>query len=586
MTADAIASPAAPEQSAPSPRPRLWLPVSLVALYWAFVAVTTLLDVPAFSRFLSQSAALLVLMLVFLVWWIFNRRVPRRDRLIVLAAAVGAAVLGKVLSDKTLGPIPIVNGLPILFTAWAVWLLLARSASRGVWRAGLIAVLFLSMGVFALFRMEGLKGAGAADLRWRWSPTAEERYLARRSASSVSVTTRPTAVTLRPGDWPAFRGANRDSVVRGVSIATDWQKSPPRQLWRQAIGPGWSSMTIVDGRLFTQEQRGDNEAVVCLDAATGAEVWSHLEPGRFWESLSSTGPRATPTFAGGRIFAQGATGTLLCLDAGSGQKVWSHNILTDSGAKLPDWGIASSPLVTRGMVVVFSAGQGGKALLGYRADTGDLAWTANAGLTSYSSAHPATIAGREQVLFVSDKGLVSVEPTTGKILWEYAAPGQPPRSLQPLLVSDSQILVPLGLEAPTDLLDVAPNGDGYAVTKHWTSRNLKPSFNDFVLHDGHVYGFDGNIFTCVELKTGNRKWKKGRYGTGQVLLLADQPLLLVVSDQGQAVLVAANPNAFEELGQFQAVNGKTWNHPALAHGRLYVRNAEEIACYELTPKSP
>jgi outer membrane protein assembly factor BamB len=584
VTVDAITDTPA-EQTAASPKPRLWVPISLVALYWAIVGVTTLVEVPTFTRFLSQSAALLGLMLVFLVWWIFNRRMARRDRLVVLAAAVGSVVVGTVLSHKTLGPIPIINGLPVLFTAWAAWLLLARGAPRRVWLGGLIAVLFLSMGAFTLFRMEGLKGAGSADLRWRWSPTAEERYLARRSASSASVATQPSALTLRPGDWPGFRGANRDAVVRGVSIATDWQASPPRQLWRQPVGPGWSSMTIVDGRLFTQEQRGENEAVVCLDASTGSEVWSHLEPGRFWDSLSSAGPRATPTFADGRIYAQGATGTLLCLDAASGGKVWSRNILADSGAKLPDWGVASSPLVTHGVVVVYSAGQGGKGMLAYRADTGEPAWTVNAGLSSYSSAHPATIAGREQVLFISDKGLVSVEPATGKTLWEYAAPGQPPRSLQPLLVSDSQLLVPLGMEAPTDLLDVAPSGDAWSVTKHWTSRNLKPSFNDFVVHDGHVYGFDGNLFTCVELKTGNRKWKKGRYGTGQVLLLADQPVLLVVSDQGQAVLVAANPNAFEELGQFQAVNGKTWNHPALAHGRLYVRNAEEIACYELTLKS-
>jgi outer membrane protein assembly factor BamB len=353
-------------------------------------------------------------------------------------------------------------------------------------------------------------------------------------------------------------------------------------VWRRPVGPGWSSVIVVDGRLFTQEQRGEKEAVVCLSADTGAEIWSHEEPGRFWDSLSSAGPRATPTFADGRIYAQGATGTLLCLNAASGRKVWSRNILTDSGGKLPDWGIASSPLVTHGVVVVSSAGQGGKSLLAYRADTGDLAWTANAGLNSYSSPHLARLAGRQQVLFINDKGLLSLDPPTGKTLWEYAAPGQPPRSLQPLPVSDTQLLVPLGMEAPTDLLEVSPAGNAFTVTKRWTSRNLKPSFNDFVLHDGHIYGFDGSIFTCVELKTGNRKWKKGRYGTGQVLLLADQPVLVVLSDQGQVVLVAANPNAFEELGQFQAIEGKTWNHPALAHGRLYVRNAEEMACYELT----
>jgi outer membrane protein assembly factor BamB len=343
-------------------------------------------------------------------------------------------------------------------------------------------------------------------------------------------------------------------------------------------------MIIVGGRLFTQEQRGENEAVVCLSTDTGSEIWSHAESGRFWDALSSAGPRATPTFNDARIYAQCATGPLVCLDAATGRKTWSRNILADSGAKLPDWGLASSPLVTDGVAIVYAAGQGGKALLAYHADTGDLAWTVDAGLYSYSSAHLATIAGRQQVLFVHDKALMSIDPQTGRKLWEYSSPGQPPRSLQPLLVTDTQVLVPLGMESPTDLIDVTRDGDTYTTSKRWTSRNLKPSFNDFVLHDGHIYGFDGGIFSCVELATGNRKWKKGRYGTGQVLLLADQGVLLVLSDQGQAVLVAAKPDAFEELAQFQAISGKTWNHPVIAHGRLYLRNAEEIACYELAPK--
>jgi outer membrane protein assembly factor BamB len=349
-------------------------------------------------------------------------------------------------------------------------------------------------------------------------------------------------------------------------------------------------MAVVDGRLFTQEQRGEQEAVVCLSADTGVEIWSHPEPGRFWDSLSSTGPRATPTFADGRIYAQGATGTLLCLDAASGRKIWSRNVLADSGNKLPDWGVASSPLVAHGLVVVYAGGPAGekgeshKALLAYRADSGEIAWSAPAGAYSYSSAQLATLAGREQVLFISNQGLASFDPASGAALWEYPSPDQPPRSCQPMPVSDTQLLVQLGMEAPTDLVDVTRSGDGFAATKRWTSRNLKPSFNDFVVHDGYVYGFDGGIFCCVELKTGNRKWKKGRYGTGQVLLLADQPVLVVISDEGEAVLVAAKPEAFEELGRFQAVTGKTWNHPAVVEHRLYVRNAGEIACYELTPK--
>lgn len=571
-------------------KPRLWLPISLIVLYWAIVVVTGVIDMPMFNRFMTRAGVLLVVGLIFLIWWTFNRRIAGRDRLLILAAALASLVLAKVLSHHTLGPFPIMYGLPLLFTAWAAWLVLARRAERRTWRLGLIVALFLPVVVFPLFRMEGLNGAGAPDIRWRWSPSAEDRYLAegKSTAAATRESTGATPLTVRSGDWPGFRGAARDAVVHGVSIPTTWDKTPPHQVWRRPIGPGWSSMTIVDGRLFTQEQRGEQEAVVCLDAETGTDVWVHEEPGRFWDALSNAGPRATPAFANGRIYAQGATGILVCLDAVTGQKVWSRNVLTDSGNKLPDWGVSSSPLVTHELVVTYAGGPAGekgeprKALLAYHADSGEPAWSVTAGIYSYSSAQLAKLAGREQVLFMSNLGLVSVDPESGKMLWNYPSEGQPPRSCQPMAVSDSQLLVQLGMEAPTDLVDVARTGDSFTATKHWTSRNLKPSFNDFVVHDGYIYGFDGNIFACVDLKTGERKWKKGRYGTGQVLLLAEQPALLVLSDAGEAVLVAAKPDAFEELGRFQAITGKTWNHPAVAQGKLYVRNAEEIACYNLS----
>jgi outer membrane protein assembly factor BamB len=567
---------------------RVWFPVSLIVLLWAFLAVMFVADIGMFNGFLARAGVLLVVTLLFLGWWIFNRRLPRRDRVLVLAAAVLSVVVTMLLSHRTLGVIPILYGFPLLLTAWVAWLLVPRPrAGQRFWKYGLIAVLFLSTAGFTLLRMEGLKGDGGPDLRWRWTASAEDRYLAQKAAPAAAATTRPAALSLRPRDWPGFRGAERDAVVHGVSIATDWEHAPPRQAWRRPIGPGWSSMAVVDGRVFTQEQRGEEEAVVCLDADTGAEVWSHREPGRFWDSLSATGPRATPTFADNRIYAHTATGKLVCLDAATGQKIWLRDTLAEAGTKLPDWGISSSPLVAHDLVVVYAGGPADPkgpngSLRAYHASSGELAWSAKVGQYSYSSAHLATLAGREQVLFISSTGLDAVDPTSGAALWNYSSPGMPARSCQPLPVDDSQLLVQLGLEAPTDLLDVARSGDGFTATKRWTSRNLKPSFNDFVVHDGYVYGFDGSMFACVDLKTGERKWKKGRYGTGQVLLFADQPILLVISDAGEAVLVAAKPDAFEELGRFQAVTGKTWNHPAVAQGKLYVRNAEEIACYELS----
>ena len=581
----------APDAAPPPRRRRAWFPVLLVCVYWAVVAVTSYADIPTFTRFLAQAGALLAVTLALLVSWLLvNRRPPWPDRLVVLACALAAPVVGYLLADESLGPIAIFNGLPIMLTAWAAWLVLAGGASRAVFRNGLVVVLFGSFAVLSLFRMEGLKGEGQADLHWRWSRTSEAAYLARPGgagpgAASASQPSTPAIVAgplvVRPGDWPAFRGPSRDGVARGATVSTDWQNAPPAPLWRTPVGPAWSSMAVVDGRVFTQEQRGQHEAVVCRDAATGAEIWSHEEPGRFAEALSSVGPRATPTFDAGRIYAHGAAGTLVCLDAATGRKHWSRDTLNDSDSNMPDWGVASSPLVTYGVVIVFGAGQSKKGLLGYRADTGDLAWAIDAGLYSYSSPHPATIFGRHQVLFIGNDALHAVDPATGATLWTYGPAKNEPRSLQPTVLDDGRVLVHMGMEVPTDLIEVTQSGDALATNKLWTSRNLKPSFNDFVVHEGHIYGFDGAIFSCVELKTGQRKWKQGRYGTGQVVLLAEQGVLLVVSDKGEVIGVEAKPDALHELGQFQAVNGKTWAHPAIARGRLYVRSAQEMACYDL-----
>src|SRR4051812_18212575 len=177
--------------------------------------------------------------------------------------------------------------------------------------------------------------------------------------------------------------------------------------------------------------------------------------------------------------------------------------------------------------------------------------------------------------------MLAVDPGGGKKVWGYLLGGFPARSVQPLVGGPGQIIVSWGLDAPMDLIEVSKSGSAYSAAKKWTSKNLKSSFNDCVLHDGHIYGFDGVFFSCIDAKTGERNWRKGRYGTGQVMLLADQGVLVVLSDKGKVVAVAAKPEAFEELGQFQAIEGKTWNHPAMVGNKLYVRNAQEMACYEV-----
>jgi outer membrane protein assembly factor BamB len=250
------------------------------------------------------------------------------------------------------------------------------------------------------------------------------------------------------------------------------------------------------------------------------------------------------------------------------------------------WGFAASPLVTDGLVVVFGGGADQPNLHAYDAESGAKMWSADAGADSYASPHAATLAGKRQILLLCDQGLVSVDPATGKRLWRggEAAAGAP-RSLQPQIIGDKHIVQGTFDMGGVTLVSVAQDGSAWNVVPQWSSASeMKPEFSDLIVHEGHAYGFDGAIFCCLDVATGKRLWKGGRYGRGQALLLTDQGILLVLSEKGEAILVEATPERHHELARIPAISGKTWNHPVIAHGRLFVRNAEEIACFQLPVK--
>jgi len=341
---------------------------------------------------------------------------------------------------------------------------------------------------------------------------------------------------------------------------------------------------VVGDRLYTQEQRGEQEVVVCYSADTGDEIWSHGDAVRFTEVVSGAGPRATPTFHEGKIYALGAKGVLNCLDAATGRPLWSRDIVADSGAKVPIWGFSASPLVARGVVTVFAGGPDGKSVLGYQAASGELAWAAGEGQLSYGSPHLARLGGVEQVLMATDAGLTAFHPTTGDVLWRHGWPSGDgmARIVQPAILSDSDVLIGTGMKVGTRRLHVTRGDDGWADKEVWTTKAINPYFNDLVIHEGHLYGFDGIFFTCVSLEDGQGKWRERGYGGGQVLLLADQGLLLVLTEKtGEVALVRATPDELQELGRFKVIEGKAWNHPVVARGKLFVRNGEEMACFEL-----
>ena len=312
---------------------------------------------------------------------------------------------------------------------------------------------------------------------------------------------------------------------------------------------------------------------------TGEPVWRHRDAARFWESNGGAGPRATPTLSSGRVYAFGATGILNVLDAGNGALVWSRNAASDTGTKIPGWGFASSPLVVDDKVVVAAEGR----LAAYDLASGNPSWVGPPGGTGYSSPQLMTIGGVAQILLLSAKGAISVAPADGARLWEWPLASDV-AIVQPALTADGDILVSTsGAGGGTGVhrVAVAHGTGGWTVAERWTSLGLKPYFNDFVVHKGHAYGFDGSILSCIDLENGKRAWKGGRYGNGQLVLLPEQDLLLVVSEEGELALVGATPGQFTELARVPGIDGKTWNHPVLAGDVLLVRNGQEMTAFRL-----
>ena len=348
-------------------------------------------------------------------------------------------------------------------------------------------------------------------------------------------------------------------------------------MWERPIGPGWSSFAVRGDLLYTQEQRGDDEMVTCYRVSTGQAVWRHADPVRFWESNGGAGPRGTPTIAGDRVFAFGATGLLKALDATTGKAAWIANVSADSKRAVPFWGFASSPLVIDDVVIIAAAG----TLVAYDVNTGRMKWKGPSYGGSYSSPHLLTLDGVEQVVLLGGPGVVSVT-ADGKTLWEHK--WDPGPMVQPALTEDGDIIVNSVTATggvATRRLHVTRSGDGWNVEERWTSNGLKPNFNDFVVHKGHAYGFDNNILAAINLETGQRVWKGGRYGNGQLVLLKDQDLLMVTSEDGDLALVSATPDKYTEVAKMPILEGKTWNHPVIVRDILLVRNGEQMKAFKL-----
>jgi outer membrane protein assembly factor BamB len=598
---------------------RLW-PVITIATALAAVLIASFvveMELPA-GLFGGVVAALLIL-----IWWLTFSRSRWQERLGALPLMAAAVVLVRFTAHQSIvGAAQLMMSyiLGVMFACFALaaWAVVAdRFSGKTRWMALVASLLLVGWLPVIAMRTEGVKG-GTFVMHLRWTPTPEDLLLAQgpeqlkplppapvvvpepvkevalRPEKAAAVPAAPVEVETRvaapappiddgPAEWPGFRGPNRDSVVRNVRINIDWSASPPVQMWRRPVGPGWSSFSVRGDLFYTQEQRGNEEIVACYRVSTGEPVWRHADPVRFYESNGGAGPRSTPTISRDRVYSMGATGILNALDARTGKKIWSHSTSTDTSREVPFWGISSSPLVVDDVVIVSVGG----TLAGYDAATGEQRWTGPLHGGSYSSPHLVTIDGVSQVVILSSPGAVSVNPADGTLLWEYTYEGG--AIIQPAVTEDGDILInamsAMG-GVGTKRLTIRHGANGWTPEERWTTNGMKPYFNDYVIHKGHAYGFDNNILACIDLADGKRKWKGGRYGNGQMLLLADQDLLLVTSEEGELALVSATTDQYKEIAKMPLFDEKTWNHPVVVGNVLLVRNGAEMAAFRLGAERP
>ena len=590
---------------------RLW-PLGLIAaLSIATVAASFVVDLelPGGAMVVAVGTGFLIAL-----WWLLASAAGWVERIAVAVLLPIGVILTSLgvhlsISGGAQGFLAYILGFASFAIAIGLWAFMANGLSgRSRYLALIASFVIIGAAPLLAIRTEGVKGASGFVFHWRWTPTPEDLLLAKAEeepqplpAEPVAVATTPTPVAREekpasvpaarvepvaetieavapPAEWPGFRGPHRDGVVHAAFIKTDWSQTPPTQLWRRAVGPGWSSFSVRGDLLYTQEQRGNEEIVACYRVSTGEPVWRHKDPIRFYESNGGAGPRGTPTIFGNRVYSMGATAMLNALDARTGKVIWAKKAAVDTKREIPMWGISSSPLIVDDMVIVSVYG----TLVAYDVADGKLRWVGPSHGGSYSSPQLVTFEGVPQVVILSSPGAVSVNPADGKLLWEHKWEGG--AIVQPAITDDGDILINAMAATGgigTRRLAIRKSDAGWNVEEKWTSNGLKPYFNDLVVHKGYAYGFDGSILSAIDLADGKRKWKGGRYGNGQMILLADQDLLLVVSEEGELALVSATPDQYKEITRIPALNAKTWNHPVVVRDILLIRNGEEMAAYRL-----
>jgi outer membrane protein assembly factor BamB len=479
------------------------------------------------------------------------------------------------------------GGLGVLFALIGV-----GSIARALWktktlktRFGVNAVVLTLLGIglaaFTLFKVpQDVPGSLRAALQVDEENSAELQKL---SAASLTSAKEPVAA----GEWPQWRGPRRDGISDERGLRTDWKKYPPDIVWKRPLGGGYSSIAVSGGRLYTMDKQGKDERVLCLDPATGNEIWVHHYPANYRGLSYPTGPRATPTVSKGRVYTVGAMGVMLCLDAtppdGKARIFWQHDLLTEFGGHLASWGVACSPLVVTDAVWVQPGGEKG-SIVAFDRQTGTVLQQALSEVSGYSSPVAVTIGGIPQVICFTGVGLVGLTPSGANKLWYYPWTTSNYGNIATPIVAGDYVFISSDYGTGCALLHIKPGkAQAFEVEPVYVKRNklMRNHHSTCILHDDYLYGFDDGTLKCVDLRRGEEKWSARGVGKGCVLYADDH--LIVLSEDGTLSLVEAAPAGFREKGKMPKIlqGSDCWSLPALAGGRLYLRDHTQLICLDV-----
>ncbi len=568
-------------------RLRLWPAWLTCVAMMVPLVVSVTPSIPNGPRFIAMVSGPVLAALLFLLWVAVGSRLGWREKLGLAAFAIlipALSLLTAFPNDATPSAM-FVYGLPLTILLLTIGLTLWASHRRRTLAA--IGLMTVGWVIFSLFRNDGFDGDYYPEFAWRWSPIHEQTLPTLDArADQPTATDVTTSVSWDGGkSWPMFRGISGNGIVDDQFDHVDWRASPPKELWRIDIGPGWGSFSYHQGKLFTQEQRGEMEYVTAYWAEDGSLAWSHSDPSRFEEIVSGAGPRATPTVADGRVYAMGARALLNCLDESTGQLVWQRNLHDELKAPIPQWAFSGSPLVAGDLLVCYVGSAGDNGLIAVNRGTGETVWGFPSTGENYTTARLLNICGVECLVFCDGEGVHGLDAVSGSVLWTYkptAWRGAP--YIDPQMLGDNRLLVAVGDGVGLASLEASHDDGVWNFKEEWTSTRLRPSFNDSLVADNMIFGFSQNIFGCIDAQTGKRLWHGGRFGFGQALLLKNSHTIVMASEKGDLVLLRANGDKLDVVHQQPLLDDKTWNHPIVVGNRLFLRNGKTAVCLELAPE--